>query len=122
MNIGFIEDTPLHGGTQIWVTEAMDAFLEQGHDITLLAPEGSWIVKQRADSGASIFTYDWDDVVQEVTSRYTSVDSGAAPVRRGPLHGPSSQKRLPLLGFCRPMHQDGRPPNPSDPQDRHDRA
>jgi glycosyltransferase involved in cell wall biosynthesis len=65
LNIGFIEDTHFHGGTQIWVTEAMAAFMEPGHDVTLLAPEGSWIVKQSADSGASIFPYDWDDVVQE---------------------------------------------------------
>ncbi len=65
MNIGFIEDTHFHGGTQIWVTEAMAAFMKQGHDVTLLAPEGSWIVKQSADSGASIFTYSWNDVVQE---------------------------------------------------------
>jgi len=26
VNIGFIEDTHLHGGTQIWVTEAIRAF------------------------------------------------------------------------------------------------
>lgn len=65
MNIGFIEDTPLHGGTQIWVTEAIHLFLARGHDVTLLAPERSWIVDQCADSGARIFTYDWDDVVQE---------------------------------------------------------
>ena len=65
MNIGFIEDTHFHGGTQIWVTEAMAAFMEQGHDITLLSPNGSWIAKQSADSGVTIFSYDWDDVVQE---------------------------------------------------------
>ena len=65
MNIGFIEDTILHGGTQLWVNEAMHAFLERGHEVTLLAPEGSWIVKQNADSGAAIFTYVWDDVVHE---------------------------------------------------------
>lgn len=65
MNIGFIEDTPLHGGTQIWVTEAIDVFLAQGHGVTLLAPEGTWIAKQGANSGASIFAYDWDDVVRE---------------------------------------------------------
>ena len=65
MNIGFIEDTPLHGGTQIWVTEAIRAFLAHGQDVTLLAPEGSWIVNQCADSRARIFTYDWDEVVQE---------------------------------------------------------
>lgn len=65
MNIGFIEDTNLHGGTQIWVKEAIHAFIERGHEVTLLAPEGSWIVKQNADSGADIFTYSWDDVVRE---------------------------------------------------------
>ncbi|MCP4283428.1 MAG: glycosyltransferase family 4 protein [Gammaproteobacteria bacterium] len=65
MNIGFIEDTPLHGGTQIWVTEALRAFLARGEEVTLLAPEGSWMVRQCAGSGARIFTYDWDEVVQE---------------------------------------------------------
>jgi glycosyltransferase involved in cell wall biosynthesis len=65
VHIGFIEDTPLHGGTQIWVTEALLAFLDQGQDVTLLAPEGSWMADQCTDSGARIFTYDWDDVVQE---------------------------------------------------------
>ena len=65
MNIGFIEDTPLHGGTQLWVVEAIRAFLARGQEVTLLAPQGSWIVEQCADSGARIFTYDWDEVVQK---------------------------------------------------------
>jgi glycosyltransferase involved in cell wall biosynthesis len=65
MNIGFIEDTPLHGGTQLWVAEAIRAFLARGQEVTLLAPEESWMVKQCADSRAQIFTYDWDEVVQE---------------------------------------------------------
>jgi glycosyltransferase involved in cell wall biosynthesis len=65
VNIGFIEDTHFHGGTQIWVTEAMRAFLARGHDVTLLAPEGSWIVKQSVNLGIDIFTYDWDKVIQE---------------------------------------------------------
>jgi len=65
VNIGFIEDTRLHGGTQIWVTEAQRAFLAHGQEVTLLAPEESWIVNQCTDSGARIFTYDWDEVVQE---------------------------------------------------------
>ena len=65
MNIGFIEDTNLHGGTQIWVKEAMHVFMERGHDVTLLAPEGSWIVKKNSESGAVIFTYSWEDVVHE---------------------------------------------------------
>jgi glycosyltransferase involved in cell wall biosynthesis len=65
MNIGFIEDTPLHGGTQIWVTEALRAFLDRGQDVTLLAPKGSWMVEQCLDTGAQIFTYDWNEVIQE---------------------------------------------------------
>jgi len=65
VHIGFIEDTPLHGGTQIWVSEALHVFLAQGQEVTLLAPEGSWVVNQCTDSGARIFTYDWDEVVQE---------------------------------------------------------
>ena len=65
MNIGFIEDTPLHGGTQIWVTEAMNAFLAQGQEVTLLAPEGSWIVQQCANLRVDMFTYDWQSVVKK---------------------------------------------------------
>jgi glycosyltransferase involved in cell wall biosynthesis len=65
VNIGFIEDTPLHGGTQIWVTEALHAFLARGQEVTLLAPEGSWMVRQCVDSGAQIFTYDWDEVIHQ---------------------------------------------------------
>ncbi len=63
MNIGFIEDTPLHGGTQIWVTEAIQAFLAHGHDITLLAPAGSWMVQQCENLRVGIFSYDWEGVV-----------------------------------------------------------
>jgi len=65
MHIGFIEDTHLHGGTQIWVTEAIRAFLARGQDVTLLAPTESWVVKQCEDTGARIRTYNWDDVVNE---------------------------------------------------------
>lgn len=65
MNIGFIEDTHLHGGTQIWVTEAVRAFIERGQEVTLLAPENSWVVEQCANTGAFISTYDWEKVVKE---------------------------------------------------------
>ncbi|MEN8241262.1 MAG: glycosyltransferase family 4 protein [Chloroflexota bacterium] len=65
MRIGFIEDTHLHGGTQIWVTEAIRAFLERGLEVTLIAPQGSWMVKQNQQTGAHIATYDWDGVVKE---------------------------------------------------------
>jgi glycosyltransferase involved in cell wall biosynthesis len=65
MHIGFIEDTLLHGGTQIWVTEAVQAFIEKGQEVSLLAPEGSWVVDQCSASGATITTYDWDGVAKE---------------------------------------------------------
>jgi glycosyltransferase involved in cell wall biosynthesis len=65
MRIGFIEDTHLHGGTQIWVTEAVRAFIARGQDVTLLAPEESWIVEQCLPTGANIATYDWDGIVRE---------------------------------------------------------
>jgi len=65
MHIGFIEDTLLHGGTQIWVTEAVQAFIKKNQEISLLAPEGSWIVEQCRHTGAIITTYDWDEVIYE---------------------------------------------------------
>ena len=65
MRIGFIEDTHLHGGTQIWVAEAVQAFLKSNQEVSILAPEGSWIVEQCRHTRAIITTYDWDGVVQE---------------------------------------------------------
>ena len=65
MHIGFIEDTHFHGGTQIWVTEAVQAFIEKGQEVSLLAPEGSWVAEQCRSTGAHLSTYDWDAVVQE---------------------------------------------------------
>jgi glycosyltransferase involved in cell wall biosynthesis len=65
MHICFIEDTHFHGGTQIWVTEAARHFLSCGEEVTILAPEGSWVVEQCAQTVAHIATYDWDDVVSQ---------------------------------------------------------
>ncbi len=65
MHIGFIEDTHLHGGTQIWVAEAVQVFIEKNHTVSLLAPHGSWVVEKCRPLGAIITTYDWDDVIQE---------------------------------------------------------
>jgi glycosyltransferase involved in cell wall biosynthesis len=63
MRIGFIEDTHLRGGTQIWVIEATRDFIAKGHDVTVLAPEGSHVATLCAEAGAVIFPYDWDDIV-----------------------------------------------------------
>lgn len=62
MNIGFIEDTHLRGGTQIWVTEAAEKFIKAGEDVTVIAPESSFVAEKCAASGAEVFTYDWDDI------------------------------------------------------------
>jgi len=65
MHIGFIEDTHFHGGTQIWVAEAVQAFIQNNQEVSLLVPEGSWVAEQCHHTGAEITTYDWDEVVQE---------------------------------------------------------
>ena len=39
MHICFVEDTQLHGGTQIWVSEAVRDFLSKGHEVTLLTAD-----------------------------------------------------------------------------------
>lgn len=65
MNIGFIEDTPLRGGTQIWVTEATQYFLNKGENVIVLAPEGSWVGKICKQAGADVHTYDYDKIGSE---------------------------------------------------------
>ncbi len=62
MNIGFIEDTHLRGGTQIWVTEAAREFIEAGDDVSVIAPTGSFVAEECAALGAEVFGYDWDDI------------------------------------------------------------
>ena len=62
MNIGFIEDTHLRGGTQIWVTEAAREFIKAGDDVSVIAPTGSFVAEECAALGAKVFGYDWDDI------------------------------------------------------------
>ncbi len=65
MIIGFIEDTHLRGGTQIWVTEANKFFLGRGEETMILAPEGSFVSKECKKAGARAFTYDYEKVVSK---------------------------------------------------------
>ncbi len=65
MNIGFIEDTNLRGGTQIWVAEANKLFLDQGEETTILAPAGSFVAEECKKAGAQAFTYDYEKVVSK---------------------------------------------------------
>ena len=68
MRIGFIEDTHLRGGTQIWVTEANRFFLDQGQETVILAPTGSFVAEECQKAGAQAFTYDYNDVVSRDSS------------------------------------------------------
>jgi glycosyltransferase involved in cell wall biosynthesis len=65
MRIGFIEDTPLHGGTQIWVVEAAKVFIGKGHDVTVLAPHDTWVSNECKKTGAKVVTYDYEKVIDE---------------------------------------------------------
>ena len=65
MHICFIEDTHLHGGTQIWVSEAVRVFLEKGHEVTLLTPEGGFNAQDAEATGARRVLYDDVRVIRE---------------------------------------------------------
>ena len=60
MHICFIEDTCLHGGTQIWVSEAMRDFMAKGHEVTLLTATDGFNARDGATTDANIVTYDFD--------------------------------------------------------------
>ncbi len=65
MHIAFIEDTPLHGGTQIWVTEITKILLEKGEKVTILSPKDSWMANECSALGARICCYDYNTVTDE---------------------------------------------------------
>ena len=62
MRVCFIEDTPLRGGTQIWVVEATQNFLNSGHKVNIIAPKDSYVAVSCAELGASVYTYDWKEI------------------------------------------------------------
>ncbi len=62
MHIGFIEDTPLRGGTQIWVTEAVTKFIKKGEEVTVIAPKGTYVAETAKEAGARVCTYDFEDI------------------------------------------------------------
>lgn len=65
MHICFVEDTTLHGGTQIWVAEAVRDFLAKGHEVTLLTAAGGFNATDGQRTGARVITYDFDEVVEQ---------------------------------------------------------
>ena len=62
MHICFIEDTQLHGGTQIWVSEAVRSFLAAGHEVTVLTAADGFNAADTAETAATVVTYDHDAV------------------------------------------------------------
>jgi glycosyltransferase involved in cell wall biosynthesis len=65
MHIGFIEDTPLRGGTQIWVTEAVEKFIAKGEEVTVLAPTNTYVANTSRDLGARVCEYDFESANME---------------------------------------------------------
>ena len=65
MHICFIEDTQLHGGTQIWVSEAVRAFLAAGHEVTVLTAADGFNAMDTATTDARVVTYDYDAVATQ---------------------------------------------------------
>ena len=92
MHICFIEDTHLHGGTQIWVSEAMRVFMESGHDVTLLTPEGGFNAHDAVSTDARLVTYDFDDVMARDTEHMRIWTSAPSSSRPGPRASPPSSR------------------------------
>ena len=65
MHLGFIEDTKLHGGTQLWVFEAIQFFLKQGIEITLLTPESGWLANECKSYSINLVTYNYRKIVSQ---------------------------------------------------------
>ncbi len=88
--IGFIEDTHLRGGTQIWVTEANRFFLAQGMETVILAPTGSFVAEECQKAGARDFTYDYENVVtmDEPNQKLWSEALGTCDVAICTVHPP----------------------------------
>ncbi|MCP4040933.1 MAG: glycosyltransferase family 4 protein, partial [Gammaproteobacteria bacterium] len=63
MRVCFIEDTDLHGGTQIWVAEATRKFLGAGVDVTVLTSESGWVAAECRKTTARVVTYNYTGVV-----------------------------------------------------------
>ncbi|RLD09275.1 MAG: hypothetical protein DRI44_08840 [Chlamydiae bacterium] len=65
MRVCFIEDTKLHGGTQIWVAEAVKDFIARGADVTVLTPESGWVAEHCLINGAKVVTYDYEKIINK---------------------------------------------------------
>ena len=62
VRIGIIEDTLLHGGTQMWSVEAARFFSRHGAEVTVITPEGGWVAEQFAGGSVGVQSYDYEGV------------------------------------------------------------
>jgi glycosyltransferase involved in cell wall biosynthesis len=67
MHLAFIEDTKLHGGTQLWVMDAVEFFLSQGWEITVITPTNGWIAKEcyKISKTINLVTYDYLGIITQ---------------------------------------------------------
>jgi glycosyltransferase involved in cell wall biosynthesis len=67
MHLAFIEDTELHGGTQLWVFDAIKFFLQQGWKITVITPKGGWLANECEEKNLSVMitTYSYSEIISE---------------------------------------------------------
>ncbi|OLS20024.1 MAG: GDP-mannose-dependent alpha-(1-6)-phosphatidylinositol monomannoside mannosyltransferase [Candidatus Heimdallarchaeota archaeon LC_3] len=67
MHICFIEDTKLHGGTQLWVQDAVKYFLKKNWEITIITPENGWLAEEckKEQLPINIKTYDYYSITTE---------------------------------------------------------
>ncbi|MHA2030188.1 MAG: glycosyltransferase family 4 protein [Candidatus Kariarchaeaceae archaeon] len=67
MHIAFIEDTKLHGGTQLWVMDAVEFFLSQGWEITVITPTNGWIANEcyKISKTINLVTYDYLGIITQ---------------------------------------------------------
>ncbi|MHA1990393.1 MAG: glycosyltransferase family 4 protein [Candidatus Hodarchaeales archaeon] len=65
MHLAFIEDTKLHGGTQLWVFDAIIFFLKRGHKITVITPVDGWLFNECKNYklNMNLITYSFENIV-----------------------------------------------------------
>ena len=80
MRIGFIEDTHVRGGTQIWVIEAPRDFISKGEEVAVIAPEDSYVADLCAQAGAIVHTYDWDGITVDPEAHAEAWTKGLADI------------------------------------------
>lgn len=67
MRIGFIEDTKLHGGTQLWVFDAINFFHNCGTEITIITPDKGWLAEEcrNLPFDILILKYDYHGIISQ---------------------------------------------------------